>query len=177
MKSITLRTLLSATFTLLSVTGQAEHPNIVVIMADDLGYSDIGCYGAEIETPVLDALAGDGIRFTQFYNAGRCSPSRASILTGLYPHQAGVGAMMLKTAVPAYQGFLNNHCVTLGEAMQLNGYHTISSGKWHVCEEEENNPYNRASTAPFSRQEAPGTSTPSAEPAEKSIRLKSMAKM
>lgn len=143
MKSISLGTLLSAAFTLLAVTGLAERPNIMVIMADDLGYSDIGCYGAEIDTPVLDALAGGGIRFTQFYNAGRCSPSRASILTGLYPHQAGVGAMMLKTTAPAYRGYLNNHCITLGEAMQLNGYHTISSGKWHVCADEENNPYNR----------------------------------
>ncbi|MEA2068739.1 MAG: sulfatase-like hydrolase/transferase, partial [Verrucomicrobiota bacterium] len=85
-----------------------ERPNIIVIMADDMGYSDLGCYGSEIQTPNLDALAKDGVLFTQFYNAARCCPSRASILTGLYPHQAGIGAMTGKAArneqVPAYRG-------------------------------------------------------------------------
>ena len=113
-----------------------ERPNIVVILADDMGYSDLGCYGSEIHTPNLDALAKDGILFTQFYNAARCCPSRASILTGLYPHQAGIGSMTGDAArnedIAAYQGYLRNDCVTLGEAMKLNGYYTISSGKWHV---------------------------------------------
>ena len=69
----------------------AERPNIIYIMADDMGFSDIGCYGSEISTPNLDSLAEDGVRFTQFYNTARCCPTRASLLTGLYPHQAGVG--------------------------------------------------------------------------------------
>ncbi|QHI70378.1 arylsulfatase [Tichowtungia aerotolerans] len=123
-------------------------PNIVVILADDLGYSDLGCYGAEIHTPNLDSLAKDGVLFTHFYNAARCCPSRASILTGLYPHQAGVGSMTGREAsneaVPAYQGSLRQDCVTLGEVMKLNGYYTISSGKWHVGEESpEMMPFSR----------------------------------
>ncbi|MEI6235902.1 MAG: sulfatase-like hydrolase/transferase, partial [Planctomycetota bacterium] len=72
---------------------RAAQPNIVIILADDLGYSDLGCYGGEIKTPNIDALAANGLRFTQFYNCARCCPSRASLLTGLYPHQAGVGLM------------------------------------------------------------------------------------
>src|SRR5476651_1563897 len=70
-----------------------NRPNILLILADDLGWSDLGCYGGEIKTPNLDALAANGLRFTQFYNCTRCCPSRASLLTGLYPHQAGVGLM------------------------------------------------------------------------------------
>jgi arylsulfatase A-like enzyme len=78
----------------------AERPNIVLIMADDMGYSDIGCYGGEIPTPHLDALAEGGLRFTQFYNAGRCCPTRASLLTGLYPHEAGIGWMVYRNHGP-----------------------------------------------------------------------------
>ena len=119
----------------------AVQPNVVLILADDMGYSDLGCYGAEIQTPNLDALAKDGVIFTQFYNAARCCPSRASILTGLYPHQAGVGAMTgdaaLNEEIPAYQGHLSRNAVTLGEAMKLNGYHTMASGKWHVGDTKE----------------------------------------
>lgn len=92
----------------------AEPPprrNIVLILADDLGYSDLGCYGSEIATPNLDRLAARGLRFTQFYNAGRCCPTRAALLTGLYPHQAGVGDMEPNLGEPEYQGFLNERCV------------------------------------------------------------------
>lgn len=128
--------------------GEEGQPNIVVIMADDMGYSDLGCYGSEIQTPNLDALAKDGVLFTQFYNAARCCPSRASILTGLYPHQAGIGAMTGKSAsneqIPAYRGYLGADCLTLGEVMGLNGYHTLASGKWHVGDgREEMMPYRR----------------------------------
>jgi arylsulfatase A-like enzyme len=79
-------------------------PNIVVILVDDMGFSDIGCYGSEIPTPNLDKLAAGGLRFTQFYNTGRCCPTRASVLTGLYPHQTGVGHMTEDRGVPGYQG-------------------------------------------------------------------------
>ena len=124
-----------------NVSAAQQKPNIVVILADDMGYSDLGCYGSEIQTPNLDALAKDGVLFTQFYNAARCCPSRASILTGLYPHQAGIGAMTgdsaMNDAIPAYQGSLSRNAVTLGEVMKLNGYHTISSGKWHVGDTKE----------------------------------------
>ena len=72
----------------------APRPNIIIAMADDMGWSDIGCYGGEIRTPRLDALADKGVRFTQFYNTGRCCPTRATLLTGVYAHQAGIGWMM-----------------------------------------------------------------------------------
>ena len=106
--------------------------NIILIMADDMGYSDLGCFGSEIQTPNLDRLASEGLRMTQFYNAGRCCPTRASLLTGLYQHQAGVGDMVSDFGIPAYQGYLNRECITLAEALRLNGYNTYMSGKWHV---------------------------------------------
>ncbi len=121
---------------LLAVTaGAAEpaaRPNIVIILADDLGFSDIGCYGSEIPTPNLDALAAHGLRFTQFYNTARCCPSRAALLTGLYPHQAGVGHMTENQGAPGYLGHLNAHCVTIPEVLGQAGYFTAQAGKWHV---------------------------------------------
>lgn len=109
-----------------------NRPNIIVILADDMGYSDIGCYGGEIPTPNLDSLAKDGLRFTQFYNAGRCCPTRASILTGLYPHEAGIGNMVADLGLPGYRGRLNNQCVTMAEVLRRAGYFTAMTGKWHV---------------------------------------------
>ncbi|MBW2060877.1 MAG: arylsulfatase [Deltaproteobacteria bacterium] len=111
---------------------KSNQPNIVVILADDMGFSDIGCYGSEISTPHLDRLAENGVRFTQMYNCARCCPSRASLLTGLYPHQAGIGHMTRSLGSPPYQGFLNDNCVTIAEALKLGGYQTLMSGKWHV---------------------------------------------
>jgi arylsulfatase A-like enzyme len=110
----------------------ADKPNIVIILVDDMGFSDLGCYGSEIPTPNLDALAANGLRFTQFYNTGRCCPTRASLLTGLYPHQAGVGHMTEDKGVPGYAGRLNDSCVTLAEVLRPAGYFTAMSGKWHV---------------------------------------------
>jgi arylsulfatase len=112
-------------------------------MADDMGYSDIGCYGAEIHTPNLDNLAADGLRFSQFYNAARCCPTRASLLTGLYPHQAGVGDMVGNRGYPAYQGYLNDRCLTIAEALKPAGYHTLMAGKWHVGENRPHWPTDR----------------------------------
>ena len=111
---------------------ETKQPNIVLIMSDDMGYSDIGSYGGEIETPNLDQLAANGLRFTQFYNTSRCCPTRASLLTGLYPQQAGVGHMMNDRGTPAYQGDLSKHAVTISEALKTAGYSTYMSGKWHV---------------------------------------------
>ena len=111
---------------------EAPGPNIIIIMADDLGYSDIGCYGGEIPTPNIDRLAENGMRFTQFYNGGRCAPTRASLLTGLYPHQAGVGAMVSPSDRPGYRGRLNESCATIAEVLRIEGYQTYISGKWHV---------------------------------------------
>lgn len=117
-----------------------SRPNIVLILADDLGFSDIGCYGSEIRTPNLDRLAAEGLRFTQFYNAARCCPSRAAVLTGLYPHQAHVGDMVDEYArrvreqlnSPAYSDRLNPHAPTIAEALRAAGYRTGMSGKWHL---------------------------------------------
>ncbi len=97
-----------------------------------MGFSDIGCYGSEIPTPNLDKLAVRGLRFTQFYNTGRCCPTRASLLTGLYSHQAGVGHMVTDRKQPGYQGNLNDRCVTIAEVLRAAGYRTLMAGKWHV---------------------------------------------
>jgi arylsulfatase len=130
-------------------------PNILIIMADDMGYSDIGCYGGEVETPNIDKLAYRGIRFTQFYNSARCCPTRASLLTGLHPHQAGMAHMVeidkakypqqtgmgqvadieeAEASEGPYQGYLNNQCVTIAEVLGAAGYNTLMAGKWHVGE-------------------------------------------
>jgi arylsulfatase A-like enzyme len=109
-----------------------DRPNIIVMMADDMGISDIGCYGGEIQTPALDGLAKNGIRFKQFYNTSRCCPTRASLLTGLYPHQAGVGHMMGDRGLDGYRGNLNQKCRTIAEVLRPAGYKTYLSGKWHV---------------------------------------------
>ncbi len=111
-----------------------ERPNIIILLADDMGFSDIGCYGSEIETPTLDSLAASGLRFTQFYNMARCCPTRASLLTGLYPHQAGVGHMMGDDGYEGYRGELNRKCVTIAEVLKAAGYRTYMAGKWHVTQ-------------------------------------------
>ena len=111
--------------------GQSR-PNVIIVMADDMGWSDIGCYGSEIETPNLDRLARNGLRFTQFYNTGRCCPTRASLLTGTYPHQAGIGHMMNDTGLPGYKGDLGSDVQTIAEVLKPAKYSTYLSGKWHV---------------------------------------------
>ena len=117
---------------------RAAPPNIVIVMVDDMGFSDIGCYGGEIRTPHLDRLAADGLRFRQFYNTGRCCPTRASLLTGLHPHQAGIGHMTETPERPSplnddpYQGYLNDRCMTLAQVLKAAGYHTLMCGKWHL---------------------------------------------
>ena len=122
----------------LAVAGAARavdpprQPNVVVILTDDMGFSDLGCYGGEIATPNLDALAAGGVRFTRFYNTARCCPTRASLLTGLYPHQAGVGHMMDDRGKPGYRGNLNASCRTIAEVLRPAGYRSYAVGKWHV---------------------------------------------
>lgn len=109
-----------------------SRPNILLILADDMGFSDIGCYGGEIRTPGIDRLGRNGLRFTQFYNSARCCPTRASLLTGLHPHQAGVGHMLSDRGEEGYRGDLNESCVTIAEVLRQAGYSTSMSGKWHV---------------------------------------------
>ncbi|MCG8701091.1 MAG: sulfatase-like hydrolase/transferase, partial [Bacteroidales bacterium] len=127
-----------------------SRPNIILIMTDDMGYSDIGCYGGEIYTPNIDNLANNGIRLTQFYNSARCCPTRASLLTGLYPHQTGIGLMTNPPGskgedlgLPAYRGSLNQSNITLAEVLKTAGYRTYMTGKWHLGFEPENHPIER----------------------------------
>ena len=127
-----LQTMVWATVMAMTPVISAERPNVVLVMADDMGYTDIGCYGSEISTPNLDGLAHNGFRFTQFYNTSRCCPTRASLLTGLYSHQTGIGLMTGDRGYEAYRGDLNNECVTIAEALAPAGYRNYISGKWHV---------------------------------------------
>jgi arylsulfatase len=120
-----------------------KRPNIVLILADDMGYSDIGCFGASTHTPVLDQMSASGLTMTHFYNASRCCPTRASLLTGLAQHQAGVGDMVNTRPEPAYQGYLNKQCVTIAEALKAGGYATYMAGKWHLGQAKENWPTRR----------------------------------
>jgi len=111
-----------------------KRPNVIVILSDDMGYSDIGCFGSEIKTPNIDRLANNGLRFTHFYNTARCSPTRASLLTGLYPHQAGMGHLSSENyKQPGYVNDLSKNAVTMAEVFQQSGYSTYMTGKWHIA--------------------------------------------
>ena len=109
-----------------------DQPNIILIMVDDLGFSDFGAYGSEINTPNIDKLAFGGIRLREFYNNSICAPTRASLITGQYPHKAGIGYFNVNLGLPAYQGWLNKESLTFGEVLKQAGYNTFISGKWHV---------------------------------------------
>ncbi len=148
--SVLLLALLAGTYVLLT-SGKADKPqqkpNIIFIMADDMGYSDIGCYGGEVNTPNLDKLAANGIKLRSFYNNARCCPTRASLLTGQYPHQVGMGLMVTlattKIQPGSYQGFLDDRYPTIAEELKKAGYSTYMTGKWHVGEREQHWPLTR----------------------------------
>jgi arylsulfatase len=130
---------------LASLTLPAAQPNILLIMVDDMGWADLGCYGSEIPTPNIDALAKNGVRFTQFYNTARCSTTRASLLTGLYPHQAGMGhldGMRLPESLGTH-GRLNDRAVTIAQVLGSAGYHTSMVGKWHLGQQAGTTPWNK----------------------------------
>ncbi|MBM3787057.1 MAG: arylsulfatase [Acidobacteria bacterium] len=143
MPRLSRRTFLSAAP--LAANAAPARPNVVVILVDDMGFSDIGCYGGEIPTPNIDRLAAAGLRFTQFYNTARCSPSRAALLTGLYPHQAGLGHLdnVVMEGNPGYQGRLADESVTIAEALKPAGYFTIMTGKWHLGQQHGSSPWTR----------------------------------
>jgi arylsulfatase len=125
-----------------------SRPNILLIVADDLGYSDIGPFGGEIKTPTLDTLANEGLRFTNFHVLPSCSPTRSVLMSGMDNHQAGLGTMgEIKTPEmeghPGYAGYLNFEVAALPEVLKANGYHTYMSGKWHLGHEEKTSPHAR----------------------------------
>src|SRR5437868_7657772 len=121
-------TILVASLVSNAAAADLKRPNIVVILSDDMGFSDLGCMGGEIATPNLDALAAGGVRFTQFYNTARCCPTRASLLTGLHPHQAGVGHMLQETGLPGFTGGLTKECRTIAEQLRPAGYRNYAVG-------------------------------------------------
>src|SRR5688500_13566887 len=130
MKSFVVALILSCSA--IASAAPTTRPNVILILADDMGFSDLGCYGGEIDTPNIDRLASQGLRFTQFYNMARCCPTRASLLTGMYPHQVGVGAMNQNLGSSAYRGELSESSVTLAEALRSEKYRTGMAGKWHL---------------------------------------------
>lgn len=132
-------------------TSAPSKPNIVLILADDMGYSDLGCWGSEISTPNIDHLAAQGIRMTQFYNSARCCPSRAALLTGVYNHEAGIGSMIDNYATwirnaahsDAYMDHLSPHTPTIAEVLHTAGYRTLMCGKWHLGDRPDEWPVHR----------------------------------
>jgi arylsulfatase A-like enzyme len=131
--AVSRRTLLAMSAGLAGLSGQdKKRPNVLLVVADDLGFSDLGCYGGEIDTPNLNRLASNGVRWTQFYTTARCCPSRASILTGQYPHRVGIGHMVQDLGQPGYRGRLSENAATIAEVLRPAGYRTFISGKWHV---------------------------------------------
>src|SRR6476660_9520444 len=138
-RSLLILILLSCLFFSFEKSGDERRPNIVLIVADDLGYSDLGCFGSEISTPNIDALASQGQLFTNFYTAATCSPSRAMLLSGTDNHVAGLGNMAehvvyfpQQVGKPGYEGHLNNKVIPIAQLLKDKGYHTYISGKWHI---------------------------------------------
>ena len=137
---LTITGLILTPLLLMSKMPETSKPNFLIILTDDMGFSDVGCYGSEIKTPNIDRLAMNGLRFTQFYNTSRCSPTRASLLTGLYPHQAAMGHLSNSNfKQEGYRDDLSRNAVTMAEIFRQSGYSTYMTGKWHICKDIEPN--------------------------------------
>ena len=154
---------LAALVVFLALVGEAlaednptpTRPNILLIMADDLGFTDIGAFGGEIQTPNIDALAAEGVRFSNFHTSVSCSPTRSIMMSGTDNHIAGLGNMAElltpeQEGRPGYEGYLNDRVVTLAEVLRDDGYHTYMSGKWHLGHEPEHLPHARGFERSFS---------------------------
>lgn len=134
------------------VSNEQLTPNIILIMADDMGFSDLGFMGSGIETPNLDKLAANGITYTQFYNTSRCCPTRASLMTGLYQHQTGMGWMTAANlGTEGYTGDLNEHCVTIAQMLQERDYSCYMTGKWHITADKFMHPDSSKHNWPLQR--------------------------
>ena len=150
--SITILFLASLILTSCKAEKPAKKPNIILIMADDMGFSDMGVMGGEIKTPNLDSLSKKGILYKQFYNEARCCPTRASLLTGLQPHQAGMGWMTaLDLGTESYRGEINHNCVTIAEVLKSSGYNTYMTGKWHLTSDKNTKQNSDKSSWPLQR--------------------------
>ena len=145
-----------------STASTGKRPNIVIILGDDLGFSDMGCFGGEIKTPNLDSLAQAGLRCTQFYTHASCSPTRSMLLTGVDTHLNGLGNMDEWTApnqwgVDGYEGYLNNRVATLPQLLKDAGYHTYMAGKWHMGKATNQIPAARGFERDFSLLDGAGS--------------------
>jgi len=145
-----------------STAGTGKRPNIVIILGDDLGFSDMGCFGSEIKTPTFDSLAQAGVRCTQFYTHASCSPTRSMLLTGVDTHLNGLGNMDEWTApnqwgVDGYEGYLNNRVATLPQLLKDAGYHTYMAGKWHMGKATNQIPAARGFERDFSLLDGAGS--------------------
>ena len=139
-----------------------KRPNIVIILGDDLGFSDMGCFGGEIKTPNLDSLAKAGVRCTQFYTSASCSPTRSMLLSGTDTHRNGLGNMNEMTApnqrgVDGYEGYLNNRVATLPQLLKDSGYHTYMVGKWHMGKQPDQIPAARGFERDFAMLDGAGS--------------------
>ncbi|NAY91296.1 sulfatase-like hydrolase/transferase [Muricauda sp. JGD-17] len=143
-------------------TKKTDQPNFIVIVADDMGFSDVGAFGGEINTPNIDKLAQDGVRYTNFYVAPTCSPTRSMLLSGMDSHLAGLGNMYEKTAqnqmdVVGYEGYLRTDIPAISEILKDNGYHTYMAGKWHLGKAKENLPHSRGFEKSFAMLSGAGS--------------------
>ena len=135
---------------------QTQPPNILLIVADDLAYADMGSFGGDISTPNLDQLAKEGIRFNRFHTGPLCAVTRAMLLSGNYNHVAGMGSQGLVTAVPGYEGRLSDRIIPIPELLRSAGYHTYMAGKWHLGGMKGANPADKGFEKSFVIQEEGG---------------------